>query len=134
MDIQHDFITPIRQHLSSSVHKTGAALAKKNGSHEFKDHLVAPQQPSHTDNQNIDLKKIKETARDFESFFLGQIIESMFEGIEEDSLFGGGFAEGIYRSMLNQEFAKAMSQQSPIRIADQIEQELIRLQTNRGRP
>ncbi len=39
----------------------------------------------------------KEAAQNFESFFLSQSFETMFQGLGTDNLFGGGEGENIYR-------------------------------------
>ena len=52
----------------------------------------------------------------------------MFAGIKTDALFGGGPAEDIYRSLLVEEYGKAISRAGGIGIADQVQREILALQ------
>ncbi|MEX2649237.1 MAG: rod-binding protein [Alphaproteobacteria bacterium] len=70
----------------------------------------------------------RETAEDFESFFLWQVLESMFAGVPTDGPFGGGHAEQVYRSLLTQEFARAVGRAGGIGIADAVQREILKLQ------
>ena len=73
-------------------------------------------------------KEIRAAAEDFESFFLSQMFEYMFAGIDTDGPFGGGHGEKIFRSLLLQEYGKAMAACGGIGIADTIERQLLQLQ------
>lgn len=75
-----------------------------------------------------DVDKIEEAAKEFEAVFLSQMVSHMFEGIDTDPMFGGGHAEGIYRSMLVQEYGKAMAEAGGIGISDVLKSELIAMQ------
>ncbi len=67
-------------------------------------------------------------AQEFEAFFLAQVLDQLFAGIRGDGPFGGGSAEGVYRHMLNAEFAKHLSQSGGIGVADSVYREMLRLQ------
>lgn len=67
-------------------------------------------------------------AQDFEAMFLAQMLAPMFESLESDALFGGGPAEDIYRSLLADEYGKAISRSGGVGVADQVRAELLRLQ------
>jgi flagellar protein FlgJ len=43
-------------------------------------------------------------------------------------MFGGGEAEGMYRSLLNQEYGKAIAAHGSLGIADAIKREMLHLQ------
>ncbi len=73
-------------------------------------------------------KEIRAAAEDFESFFLSQMFEYMFVGIDTDGPFGGGHGEKIFRSLLLQEYGKAMAARGGIGVADTIERQLLQLQ------
>ena len=75
----------------------------------------------------IDLKA-KETAVEFEAFFLSQMLNNMTSGLQTDKTFGGGEAEKIFKDMLNDEYAKSMSSQGGIGIADMVYREILALQ------
>jgi Rod binding domain-containing protein len=72
------------------------------------------------------------TARDFEAVFLSQMLESMWSGIKTDGPFGGGSAEGQWRSMLNQEYARKLAEQGGIGIADQLKSQLQQMDNENG--
>lgn len=75
-----------------------------------------------------DLQQAKETAQDFEAFFMTKTMESMFEGVSTEGMFGGGHAEKIYRSMLLDEYGKAMAKTGNIGISDSIMQSILDMQ------
>lgn len=52
-------------------------------------------------------------ARDFEAVFLAQMFSYMSQGIETDPLFGGGHGEDMFRSLLNDEYAKKVAHNGP---------------------
>lgn len=73
-------------------------------------------------------RKIKETAVEFEAQFLGQMLQPMFEGLETDSMFGGGHAEEMWKGMLIQEYGKSIAQNGGVGLADQVQKELLKMQ------
>jgi len=73
-------------------------------------------------------KSSSEAAQNFESFFLSQSFETMFEGVGTDDLFGGGEGENIYRSVLLQQFAKVAAQNGGVGIAAAVQREILRTQ------
>lgn len=72
--------------------------------------------------------KAEETAENFEAFFITKMMESMFEGVSTDGMFGGGHAEKIYRSMLLDEYGKAMAKTGSIGIKDDIMAAILQMQ------
>ncbi len=70
----------------------------------------------------------RQAAEDLEAVFLTSLLESMFAGIETDGPFGGGHGESVYRSMLNEQYAKAISHSGGIGIADNVYREILKLQ------
>ena len=73
----------------------------------------------------------RQTAQNFEGFFLSQVFESMFSGIGADSMFGGGSSETIYRSLLLQEYSKVAAKSGGVGIADAVQREILRTQEGR---
>lgn len=63
-------------------------------------------------------------AREFESLFVGMMLKSMRETVGKDGLTGGGHGEEVYSSLLDQEYARAMTQHGGIGLARMIEQQL----------
>lgn len=72
--------------------------------------------------------KIQAAAEDFEAFFLSQVLNTMSAGLKTDEAFGGGESEKIFRSMMNDEYAKSMSKQGGVGIADVVYREMLALQ------
>jgi Rod binding domain-containing protein len=68
------------------------------------------------------------TAEDFEAFFVTSMLESMTAGVKPDKRFGGGQGETLYRSMLNQEYGKAIAAHGSLGLTDAIRREIIRMQ------
>lgn len=75
-----------------------------------------------------DKKLLRQTAEDFESVFLSQMLQPMFETVPTDSFMGGGNAEKIYRGMMVEEMGKAITKSGGIGIADTVYRELLKLQ------
>jgi Rod binding domain-containing protein len=75
-----------------------------------------------------DLEAARAAAEDFEAFFVSQIFEQMFSGIEPDAMFGGGEGESVFRSMMLQEYGKAVARTGGIGIADAVQKEILKLQ------
>ena len=80
-----------------------------------------------TSTKATDNASARKVAQDFESYFVSQFVDRMFQGIPKDSLSGSGTGEEIFRSMLSQEYGKAMSR-SGSGIADQIYREILKTQ------
>ncbi|TAH37560.1 MAG: hypothetical protein EYC62_01370 [Alphaproteobacteria bacterium] len=74
------------------------------------------------------LPAMKKAAQDFESVFLNEMMQQMFAGIKTNSQFGGGHGEDMFRSMMVQEYANAMSQKGGLGISDAILKEMIKIQ------
>jgi len=70
----------------------------------------------------------QKAGEDFEAFFLAQMLDQMVAGIPTDGPFGGGSAEFIYRSLLNQEYGRVLSRAGGIGIATQVQSEILKLQ------
>lgn len=75
-----------------------------------------------------DLAKAEQSAEDFEAFFLSRMMESMFEGVSTDGMFGGGHAEKIYRSLLLDEYGKQMAKVGSIGVKDEVMRSILQMQ------
>lgn len=75
-----------------------------------------------------DPESMRKAAADFETFFLTQVIGHMFAGVRTDGMFGGGHGEDVFRPMLFQEYANAISQQGGIGLADTVMREMLKMQ------
>lgn len=76
-------------------------------------------------------KKVREAAKEFEAFFIGQMMEHMMAGIEPNPMFGGGHGEQMWRSMLNQEYGKELAKTNKLGIADHVMRGMLMAQEQR---
>lgn len=65
-------------------------------------------------------KKLKDTAKDFESIFVHNLIKSMRSSIPKDRLISGGNAENIYQDMLDEQYSKIIVKRADMGIAKNI--------------
>ena len=75
-----------------------------------------------------DSTRVRAAAQEFEAIFLGQMMEPMFETVEPDPFTGGGSGERMFRSMLVQEYGRALSRAGGIGIADVVQRQILALQ------
>lgn len=78
--------------------------------------------------KTMSVEEAKQAAEDFEAFFLSKTMESMFDGISTDGMFGGGHAEKIYRSLLINEYGKAIAKTGSVGVADEVMRSIIEMQ------
>ncbi len=71
---------------------------------------------------------IEQSAKDFESMFMAQMLQPMFETVGVDRIFGGGHGEEVMRSFLVQEYGKVAAKNSHLGIAAAVQSELMRAQ------
>ena len=77
-------------------------------------------------------RKIDEAAREFESVFLSQMFETVWQTVPTDGPMGGGMGESIFRSMMVQDIGKQLAQQGGIGLAPYIKAELLKIQEGKG--
>ncbi len=78
--------------------------------------------------KTVSQEEAEKAAKDFEAFFISRMMETMFEGISTDGMFGGGQAEKVYRSLLINEYGKAMAKTGSIGVADEVMRSIIEMQ------
>lgn len=76
-----------------------------------------------------DRATIKQAAEDFESLFLNIVLKSMRDTVQKSGLIDGGNAEDIYKSLLDDEYAKMMAAQRHTGLANNIEEFLLNSQS-----
>ncbi|MBI2241283.1 MAG: rod-binding protein [Magnetospirillum gryphiswaldense] len=78
----------------------------------------------------VSAEQAKAVGKQFESMFLSQMLQHMFEGIKtEEGPFGGGHAEAMFRPMLLDEYAKMMTNRpGGIGLADQVTRTMLQHQ------
>lgn len=75
-------------------------------------------------NEKDDLR-LREACRDFESVFFNEMFKAMRKTIPKNNLWGGGFAEGTFQSMLDEEYANQMAMTQSTGIARMIYDQFI---------
>lgn len=76
--------------------------------------------------------ELRQAAQEFEAFYLARALEPMFEGLSTQAPFGGGMAEDMWRSLLIDEYGKAIARAGGIGIAQAIVRGLIDVQERAG--
>lgn len=71
---------------------------------------------------------IDKSAQEFEAMFLGEMTTIMFEGVGDDPMFGGGNGEKMFRSLLTQEYGKAMAAGTGTGIATEMKKMMLQIQ------
>jgi peptidoglycan hydrolase FlgJ len=74
----------------------------------------------------------RRAAEEFEALFISEMLAPVFESLDTGGLFGGGQGEKIYRSMMVQEYGKAIAKAGGIGIADTVQNEILRMQENQA--
>ena len=90
--------------------------------------LLTPTAAAPTAAQNASTARIKKTAEDFEATFLSQMLKPMFEGLSTDGMFGGGEAEGTWRSFMIDAMAKQTVKAGGIGLASTVMTEMLKMQ------
>lgn len=90
--------------------------------------IALPGAPLPMTQQQAEQDEVRRVAEEFEAVFLAQMLAPMFEGLQTDGLGGGGMGEEIFRPMLIERYAEALSRAGGVGIADSVVRELIRLQ------
>lgn len=73
--------------------------------------------------------ELRRAAEEFESVFLSEMLAPMFEGLDSDGLGGGGMGEQIFRPMLVERYAEAISRAGGVGIAESVMAEMLRMQS-----
>ena len=74
------------------------------------------------------LKEIDAAARDFESMFIAQMLQPMFENVGNDDVFGGGEAEETWKGMMIEQYGKKLSDAGGLGLSDAIRAAMIQMQ------
>lgn len=77
---------------------------------------------------------IEQAAEDFEAVFMAEMLKPMFDQIKPNGMFGGGKGEEVFQGMMVQEYGKIMADRGGIGIAEQVREEMLRIQeqVNKG--
>lgn len=94
----------------------------------YSDPRLGAAMPAPANVAHKDAMQIQALAKDFEAFFAGLVFDEMTAEMEPDELTGGGTGEDMFRSLLNQEFGKAVARGGSLGIADIVQRQLLQLQ------
>jgi Rod binding domain-containing protein len=70
----------------------------------------------------------EKVAGEFEHMFLAQMLQPMFADLSTEAPFGGGAGEEMFKPMLIDEYAKAMSARGGIGVKESVLKEILKLQ------
>ena len=76
--------------------------------------------------------KARKSAQDFEAVFLNSMFSQMFTGIDGEGPFGGGGKAGVWRSFLTDEYSKSFAKAGGVGIADHVYRSLLNQQEARA--
>lgn len=65
-----------------------------------------------------------EQCREFESIFVKMMLKEMRNSVEKSGLVDGGWAEGIFQDMLDDEYSKTITKTAGLGLADQVYRQL----------
>jgi flagellar protein FlgJ len=68
---------------------------------------------------------IRKVAVEVQSIFVDMMLKSMRDTVDKDTLTGGGHGEDVYSSLLDQEYASAVSRRGGFGLAEMIEKQLL---------
>ena len=69
--------------------------------------------------------KAKQSSEEFEAVFLNSMFSQMYSNVNGEGPFGGSGATGIYRSLLTDEYSKAIAKKGGIGIAEDVYRSLL---------
>lgn len=73
-----------------------------------------------------------DAAQEFEAMFVAQLLQPMFKGVDMSGLGGKGPGSDVYKEMLVKEYGKVIAKAGGLGIADQVRDEMLRLQEQTG--
>lgn len=91
--------------------------------------IVAPQATSQLAN-SAEKAGIRKAAEEFEALFITEMLRPIFEESETDvdPMFGGGFGEEMFKSLLTDEYGKGVSTAGGFGLADSIQAQMLQYQ------
>ncbi len=91
--------------------------------------LLSGVNPVQAPAQSKEMVKIEQTAREFESMFLSEMLKPIFESVPVNEIFGGGKTEEIFGGFLRDEYSKMLAGTGSIGIAELVKDALIEMQS-----
>ncbi len=72
--------------------------------------------------------QMDKVAKDFESMFIGEMLQPMFGDTEGSDAFGSAESNDVYKGLLMDEYGKQITRAGGIGVADFVKKELLKLQ------
>lgn len=85
-------------------------------------------QDSGVKTSSLDPSAAKKAAQEFESLFLGQMMQHMMSSVSTDPVFGGGPGEDMFKSVMVDEWAKEAAKSGGVGLSSAIQRELLKTQ------
>ncbi len=82
----------------------------------------------------LDASAAKKSAKEFEAVFISQFMGSMFEGLSTDGPFGGGQGEGMFRSLMMDQYGKAIADRGGFGLSGAVMRSLLSHQHKEPQP
>lgn len=112
---------------------TAVSLAAKSSAEKNPDTLQSLQKGAKQCAADARKAEIRKVAVEFQSLFVEMMLKSMRETVNKDSLTGGGHGEEVYGSMLDREYATAISRRGNMGLAEMIEQQMLAQEFGSGK-
>jgi len=77
--------------------------------------------------------EIRKAAVQFQSIFVEMMLKSMRDTVHQDKLTGGGHGEEVYGSLLDREYAAAVSRRGGFGLAEMIEKQMLAQEKGSGK-
>ncbi len=74
------------------------------------------------------LEEIDAAAKDFESMFVTEMLQPMFETVGTDAFFGGGEGEDTWKGMMIEQYSKEIGKAGGLGLSDAIKASMIQMQ------
>lgn len=104
---------------------SSAALAQADASR------VASAAAAYKKGGHMDMRKMRQTAQDFEAVYISEMLRPMFQNIDAEAPFGGSSGEKMYRDMQVDEYGKAIAKSGGIGLADAVVRQMIKMQESK---
>ena len=75
-----------------------------------------------------DLARTDAAAREFEAVFIAELLEPLFASVETPAIAGGGKSEAFFKSLLQENYAKAFADRGGFGLAAHVKAALIDIQ------
>jgi len=77
--------------------------------------------------------EIRKASVEFQAIFVEMMLKSMRDTTNQDKLTGGGHGEEVYGSLLDREYASAISRRGNMGLAEMMEQQMLAQETGGGK-